>query len=152
MCTRTNPPLKVRFIWCNKCFNSIKQEKQFHNKIMKKTGLCPRSRTGSLQIQGSLIPFICFLLNSVCFWVVVGADSCSYLPPDTQPSATGHPADRGGASPHRPTNWTHSAPPKRRVWPRKRWLRKENQRVSTKHGWDDISVLADPSCSKVINQ
>lgn len=117
---------------------------------MKKTGLCPCSRADSLWIQSSLIPFICFLLNSVCFSVVVGADSGSCLPPNTQPSATGHPADRGGASPHCPANWTHPAPPERRVWPRKRWLRKKNQRVSKKHGcqsglvilWMEMNKLA----------
>lgn len=63
-----------------------------------------------------------------------GADPCACLPPDTQPSPTGHSADRGGADPHCPANRTHPAPPEGRVRPRPGWLWKENQRVSNNCG------------------
>ena len=61
-----------------------------------------------------------------------GADPCACLPPDTQPSPTGHPADRGGAGPHCPAHRTHPAPTEGRVRPRTGWLWEEDQRVSRK--------------------
>lgn len=75
---------------------------------------------------------LCGLLWCLCS---AGADPCACLPPNTQPSPTGHSADRGRAGPHRPANWTHPAPPEGRVRPRTRWLWEEDQRVSWNPEW-----------------
>lgn len=61
--------------------------------------------------------FFSIMLNNILLvdFVFTGTDPCARLPPDAQPSPTGHSTDRRGAGPHRSTDRTHPAPAERRV-------------------------------------
>lgn len=63
--------------------------------------------------------------------LILGASPCSCVSPNPQPDPAGNTADRGRANPNSAEDRPYPAPTEGSLWSWKRWLREEDQRVSS---------------------